>query len=39
MTLGEFVKKYGNNAYISIKGYCEEAQYDCGFAVMGTGRG
>lgn len=28
MTLGEFLKKYGNNAYISIKGYCEETQYD-----------
>lgn len=28
MTLGEFLKKYGNNAYISIKGYCGEAQYD-----------
>lgn len=28
MILGEFLKNHGNNAYISIKGYCEEAQYD-----------
>ena len=28
MTLGEFLKNYGNNAYISIKRYSEEAQYD-----------
>ena len=28
MTLSEFLKNYGNNACISIDGYCEEARYD-----------
>lgn len=28
MTLSEFLKNYGNNACISIEGYCEEERYD-----------
>lgn len=28
MTLGDFMKVYGGGACVSIKGYCEEREYD-----------